>query len=323
MGVTDMKAMPYMIGDIKVTPIQAALGAFIDCGDLRKMTADRFKYVRQAWLEHLVLVFRGHQLDDGALLDFCKFFGVLGLPPPPAKMAADQAPRDSRYPEIGIISNVVENGLAIGAFGAGEAVWHTDMAYEEIPHDGTMLYSLEIPPAGGDTWFGNMYYAYDTLPKHLLALLKGKSLKHDLVYKPDGKRRKGFEPKPDVREMPGTVHPIIRTHPETGGNSLYLGQRRNAYIMGLSIEESEKLLNEVWAHVDRAQFIWNHRWQVGDLLVWDNRCVMHRRDSFDEKYRRVMHQARVTGTKPFESEKAYGMPPHQRGFLEFQTASLT
>jgi taurine dioxygenase len=317
----EMNAKSYMIGDIEVTPVDAALGAFVECGDLRKMTADRFKHVRQAWLDNLVLVFRGHQLDDGALLDFCKNFGTLGLPPPPAKMAADQAPRDPRYPGIGIISNVIENGLAIGAFGAGEAVWHTDMAYEEIPHDGTMLYSLEIPPVGGDTWFGNMYHAYATLPKDLLARLKGKSLKHDLVYKPDGKRRKGYEPKPDVREMPGTVHPIIRTHPETGLNALYLGQRRNAYIMGLSVQESEDLLNEVWAHVDRPESTWNHLWKVGDLLVWDNRCAMHRRDSFDDKYRRVMHQARVTGTKPFVSDEAFAMSAHKRGYLQMSAAT--
>jgi taurine dioxygenase len=262
-------------------------------------------------------VCRGNALDDGELLDFCRFFGTLGMPPSAAKMAADQAPRDTRYPEIGVISNVIENGLAIGAFGAGEAVWHTDMAYEEVPHNGTMLYSLEIPPVGGDTWFGNMYYAYDTLPKPLLARLKGKKLKHDLVYKPDGKRRKGFDAAATVRDTPGTVHPIIRTHPETGQNTLYLGQRRNAYIVDLSVEESEALLNEVWAHVDRPQLVWNHQWRLGDLVVWDNRCAMHRRDSFDDAHRRVMHQARVTGTKPFEAEDAYSKPPHPRGFLQF------
>ncbi len=306
---------------IDVQPIPGPLGAVIECGDLRNVTASDFGPIRKAWLDHLVLAFRGHTLDDGELLRFCSLFGTLGMPPSPAKMAANQAPRDSRYPEIGVISNIIENGLAIGAFGAGEAVWHTDMAYEDIPHDGTMLYSLEVPPVGGDTWFGNMYYVYDALTPSLRKRLSGLKIKHDLTYKPDGMKRKGVDAVEDIRKTPGSVHPIIRTHPETGQNAIYVGQRKNAYIVGLPLEESEALLNELWSYVNQPRFCWHHQWKVGDLLVWDNRCVMHRRDSFDEKYRRLMHQARVTGTKPVELESGATRPPHPRGFMQFPAAS--
>jgi taurine dioxygenase len=301
--------------DVVATPMPAALGALVECGDLRRMTRERFRAVRQAWLDNLVVVFRGQTLDDGELLDFCSFFGTLGPPPSAAKMVEGQKERDVRYPEINVISNVIENGVAIGSFGYGEAVWHTDMAYEDIPHDGTMLYALEVPPTGGDTWFANMYLAYETMPASLKARLKGLKNKHDLTYKPDGLRRKGYDAKPDVRELAGTPHPILRTHPETGYNTLYLGQRRNAYITGLSVDESEALLNEVWAHADQPQFAWSHQWQVGDLVVWDNRCAMHRRDSFDNQYRRVMHQGRVTGTRPMEAMDGGRNGTHPRGYL--------
>jgi taurine dioxygenase len=301
--------------EISVSPVAAPLGAIIECGDLRKMTAERFKAVRKAWLDNLVIVFRGQTLDDGELLNVCRLFGKLGAAPSAAKMAAGQKGRDPRYPEINVISNVIEDGVPIGSFGYGEAAWHTDMAYEEIPHDGTMLYALEVPPTGGDTWFANMYLTCDTMPAKLLDRLKGLKIKHDLTYKPDGLPRKGYELVSDVRKMPGTPHPIIRTHPETGHNAIYIGQRRNAYILGLSVEESEALLDEIWAHAAQEQFTWHHHWKVGDLVVWDNRCTMHRRDPFDNQHRRVMHQGRVTGTKPYESVGAG--KPHPRGSMRF------
>ena len=303
---------------VTVQPFNAPLGAFIDCGDLRDMTPDKFEVIRRAWLDHLVLVFSGQQLSDGELLEFCRNFGTLGLPPPSDKMQQKQAPRDPRYPEIAVVSNVIENGIPIGTLGAGEAAWHTDMSYEVIPHDGTMLYSIEIPPAGGDTWFVNMYLAYDTMPLELRNRLRGLKIKHDLVYKPDGLKRKGMASVEvtDISKTPGTPHPIIRTHPETRYNALFTGHRRNAYILGLPLDESEALVKAIWAHLSQPHFMWHHQWKVGDLVIWDNRCTMHRRDPFDESARRVMHQARTTGTAPFESEENVVAGPHPRGYLE-------
>jgi taurine dioxygenase len=277
---------------IEIVPISDALGAEIRGVDLSDVDAAMVKAIREAWLEHLVLLFRNQELTDDQLADFSRNFGELDLAPP---METLQGPM---HPEILVISNVMENGKAIGTLGDGEAIWHSDMNYMEEPPTGSLLYSLEIPPAGGSTGFCNMYKALETLPEDIRRRIEGLSIKHDSSTNSGGYLRQGSKPVTDVRECPGAVHPMVCTHPETGRKSLFIGRRRYAYIMGLPVEESEKLLDAIWAHATKPEFTWHHQWRVGDVLMWDNRCTMHRRDAFDPATRRVMHRTQIKGSKP-------------------------
>ena len=277
---------------IEIVPISEALGAEVRGVDLSDVDAAALKTIRAAWLKHLVLLFRNQTLTDDQLADFSRNFGELDLAPP---METSQGPM---HPEILVISNVKESGKAIGTLGDGEAIWHSDMNYMEAPPTGSLLYSLEIPPIGGDTGFCNMYKALETLPKGLRSRIDGLSIKHDSSTNSGGYLRQGSKPVSDVRDCPGAVHPMVCTHPETGRKALFIGRRRYAYIMGLPVEESEKLLDEIWAHACKKEFTWHHQWRVGDVLMWDNRCTMHRRDAFDPATRRLMHRTQIKGSKP-------------------------
>lgn len=281
---------------VTVIPTGTALGADIAGVDLsRPLVADLFKAIESAWHQHLVLRFRGQTLDDPALLAFARRFGELDKAPVHAVGDAEVDP----YPEITVMSNIKVNGKSIGNLGHYEAEWHTDMSYNENTPIGSLLYSLEVPPEGGDTGFSNMYLAFETLPAELKRAIIGKSCKHDSSRNSVGDLRKGFKEVTDPRAAPGAVHPLIRTHPATRRNALFLGRRRNAYIVGLPLDESEELLNCLWAHAARPEFAWYQKWEVGDLVMWDNRCVMHRRDAFDPQSRRLMHRTQIKGNKPF------------------------
>jgi taurine dioxygenase len=200
---------------------------------------------------------------------------------------------------VTIISNVVVNGVAIGDLGNAEALWHTDMSYNDIPPMASALYSLEIPPVGGETGFCNMYQAWETLPQDLRQRVSGRLCVHDSSTNSVGGLRGGHEAVTDVTKTPGARHPMVITHPVTKRECLFLGRRRNAYIVGLPINESEELLDAVWAHTTKKELSWYQEWQVGDLILWDNRCVMHRRDDFDPNSRRIMHRTQIAGSKPY------------------------
>lgn len=282
---------------IEVIPSGAALGAEVRGVDLSKpLTDDAFTAIQQAWYDHIVLLFRGQKLSDGDLIRFSRHFGELDIAPASATdMAGAQ---EKSRPEIWIISNVLENGKPIGALGDKEAEWHTDMSYVAAPPMASVLYSLEIPKTGGDTSFANMYKALEALPVDLRAAVEGRSCNHDASTTSVGELRAGADAVVDVRAAPGAKHPAIRTHPATGGKALYLGRRLNGYIEGYSVEESERLLDRLWAHCAKPEFSWTHKWAVGDLLIWDNRCAIHRRDGFDGRERRVMHRTQIKGDAP-------------------------
>jgi taurine dioxygenase len=199
------------------------------------------------------------------------------------------------FPDILVISNIMEQGMPMGNLGAGEAIWHTDMSYRPRPCTIAILHALEVPPAGGNTYFANQYLAYDTLSDELKKKLDGLEVIHDETYNSAGQMRKGFKEVTDPREAPGARHKIFRTHPHTGRKALFLGRRRNACIIGLPLEESERLLDELWAHASRPDFMWHNEWKVGDTLIWDNRALIHRRDAFDNSQRRMMHRVQIRG----------------------------
>ena len=269
----------------------SALGAEVVGVDLHDVDDHTFGAIYKAWLDHLVLLFRGQKLSDDQLIAFSRRFGELDLAP------IQETGRRfvEGYPEIYIVSNVIENGAPIGSLGAGELVWHTDMSYQQDPPKASMLYALEVPPEGGKTGFVNMYDAYQALPLHSRERITGLRVKHDGTYNSGGYIRAGVTPTDNPREAPGMIHPLVCTHPETGRNCLYLGRRRNAYIEGLPLAESEALLDEIWARATRDELTWYNNWRVGDLVLWDNRCTMHRRDPFDPAARRVMHRTQIKG----------------------------
>lgn len=279
---------------IEVIPSGGSLGAEIRAIDLRRMSESSFAALEQALFKHLVVVIRGQPLSDPELIVLGRRFGELE---PPGMSIIGKHYIDA-HPEILVISNIVENGVPKGNLGAGEAIWHTDMSYRPRPTSIAILHALEIPPSGGNTYFANQYLAYDTLPEGLKQTLEGRMLVHDETYNSAGQLRKGFREVTDPREAPGARHPIFRTHPATRRRALYLGRRRNGYIIGLPLEESEALLDQLWAHASRPEYVWAHEWSVGDTLIWDNRCVIHRRDAFDPGARRMMHRVQIKGENP-------------------------
>ena len=278
-------------GGIDVIPNRAALGAELRGVDLRRVGDTEFAAIHRAWLDHLVLLFRGQSLSDEDLIAFSRRFGDLDWAP----VQENGRRFVEGHPEIYVVSNVIENGVVIGSLGAGEAVWHTDMSYLERPPKASMLYAIEVPRAGGDTGFSNMYLAWEELPVELKRAVEGRRLKHDGTYNSGGYLREGVTATDDPTTSPGTYHPIAYQHPETGRIALYLGRRRNAYIDGLALAESEALLDALWQHATRDGLVWYNRWRVGDLVLWDNRCTMHRRDPFDAKARRIMHRTQIKG----------------------------
>jgi taurine dioxygenase len=275
---------------MKVIPNQT-VGAEIRDIDLARAGQPEIEAVKQAWYRHDVLAFRKQKLTDDDLLAFSRHFGKLD--PPPNQGAGKKSPPG--YPDIYVVSNVLDQqGEPIGALGDGEAAWHTDMSYTAWPPDASMLYSLEIPAQGGDTSFCSMRAALKKMPRPLVERVKRLDIKHDGTYDSGGYVRKGLAATDDPRRSPGTPHPIIIAHPESGEQALYLGRRRNAYIVGLELEESERLLDEIWSYAEAA--VYRHKWALGDLVLWDNRTTMHRRDAFDPKARRVMHRTQIKGS---------------------------
>jgi taurine dioxygenase len=278
-----------------VTPLTDAVGAEVSGVDLVSLTDSEFSQIERAWHRYSALLFRGQRLTDDDLLSFSRRFGELD--PPPNQEHGRQSPPG--YPDVYVVSNVLdEKGQPIGALGVGELVWHTDMSYLEVPPDASMLYALEVPPEGGNTWLCGMQAAWASLPEELKARVKGRRIKHDGTYNSGGFLRQGVTPTDDPHTAPGAWHPAVCMHPATGVPSLYLGRRRNSYIEGLSPQESETLLDQLWSHIANPQFAYEHRWRVGDLLLWDNRSTMHRRGPFEERSRRVMHRTQIKGRYP-------------------------
>ena len=198
--------------------------------------------------------------------------------------------------EINVISNIVgDDGKPIGGLGSYEADWHTDMSYVEIPPKGCFLYSVEIPPTGGNTSFVNMYEAYNRLPDKTKQKIANLKCIHDASKNSTGELRQGFSEVTDPRNAPGASHPLVRIHPITQQKCLYLGRRKNAYIVGLALDESEELLDELWATSTDPDLKWTQVWQLGDAILWDNRCTMHQRDSFDASSRRLMYRTQIRG----------------------------
>jgi taurine dioxygenase len=301
-------ARPNHLSAMRVVPTGAALGAEIEGVDFSlPVPASIQDALRKAWADHMVLLIRGQRLTDDQLLATSAIFG----PPHDAAsrryhLAAGQTVDDtymvSRHSSITIISNLGAGGKPVmdnGGLGSYEVVWHTDNSYVKVPPAGSMLYALEVPvDGGGDTSFNNQYLAYEELPEDLKRSIEGKYQVHDSSRNSAGVLRPGVKLPTKPSEVEGPMHPLVRVHPVTGRRALYLGRRRvwpSNYIVGLSDEESERLLDRLWAHATQAKYAWTHRWKVGDIVLWDNRCCMHYRTEIDVNQRRVMHRTTIKG----------------------------
>lgn len=306
---------PAIVGGaskVDIVRLPGAIGAEVRC-DVRALDKDGAEKIYQAYLENLALVFRGQELSDDDLMDFGRLFGDLMPPLPPEHAAAGSRTLTEDYPLVSIVSNVKENGIAIGNLGDGEAQWHSDFSFHPVPCSASILYAVELPQSwGGDTSVLNMYAALEALPKELRRLVEGMTVKNDLRYDSVGGRRSGVEDSDDLRTSPGPSHPIVRTNPDTGYNALYIGRRANAYLNGLPVEESEEILDELWSYADNEDFAYRNSWQVGDILMWDNRCTMHHRQAFDPNSRRIMHRVQTYGERPFYAPRSSKPGPHPR-----------
>jgi taurine dioxygenase len=272
-------------------PTGAVLGAEIIGFDLKHLDETSFAPITKAWHDYGVLLFRKQRLLNADLVAFSRHFGGLDLAP----IQENGKRFVEGMPEIYIVSNVIVNGEAIGSLGAGEAVWHTDMSYLDVPPKASVLFSLEVPQGQGNTSFCCMHSVFESLPIALRSRIATLSIKHDGTYNSGGLLRQGVTPSDDPRTSPGAIHPLVCKHPATGRGLLYLGRRRNAYLVGLDLAESEELLDELWGYVANGDHHWEHTWNVGDLVMWDNRSTMHRRDPFDPNSRRIMHRTQIKG----------------------------
>jgi taurine dioxygenase len=296
------------VAAFRVIPTGAALGAEIEGVDFSLPVTEEVKQaLRQAWADHLVLLFRRQAITDEQLIAAAGIFG------PPHDAASrkyhlavgkqvDNRFMISTHPSVSIISNLGPDGNPVldnGGLGSYEVVWHTDNSYVEVPPAGSMLYSLEVPVnGGGDTSFNNQYLAYEELPDELKQAIAGKSQVHDSTRNSAGVLRPGVKLPTRPEEVPGPTHPLVRAHPVTGRRALYLGRRRawpSNYIVGIANAESEALLDKLWAHATQPKYAWTHKWSVGELILWDNRCCMHYRTEIDVTQRRVMHRTTIKG----------------------------
>jgi taurine dioxygenase len=292
----------------RVIPSGAPVGAEIQGVDFSLPVPEDVKAaLRQAWADHMVLLIRGQRIDDDQLLATSAIFG----PPHDAAsrkyhlnagQAVDDAYMVSKHSSITIISNLDAEGKPVmdnGGLGSYEVVWHTDNSYVKVPPAGSMLYALEVPVnGGGDTSFNNQYLAYEELPADLKQAIEGKVQLHDTSRNSAGVLRPGVKLPTRPEEVEGPAHPLVRVHPVTRRRALYLGRRRvwpSNYILGIPNEESEKLLDRLWAHATQPRYAWTHKWKVGDILLWDNRCCMHYRTEVDTNQRRVMHRTTIKG----------------------------
>ena len=287
-----------------IEPLSGAIGAQVRGVDLGSAMNDAvFAIIYQAWLDHQVLLFRDQNITDPQMIAFSRRFGDLDLAPIPGHGRAFV----EGIPEMFVISNVIKDGQKIGSLGDGECLWHTDMAYTEVPPKASCLYSLEVPNAQGDTGFLNMYAAYETLPGELKKSIKGQTIKHDNQYTLDGLDRDGGPSLVDaiaagtfnVAALPGSSHPIARTHPETGRTALFIG-RWAVEIEGIPKEEGEPLIEALTKHAVKSEFTYTHHWQAGDAILWDNRCSQHCALPFDdENYERHMQRTTLERDTPF------------------------
>jgi taurine dioxygenase len=278
-----------------ISPLSSIAGAEVLGLDAnRPINGEDFQRIHNAWLEFGVLVFRDQHLEPVAHENFTRRFG-------PLKghiLAQYLLPN---HPYVLVLSNKKVNGVAVGLEDAGR-YWHSDVAYEDVPPDGSLLYAVEIPPTGGDTLFANQTLAYDRLPpalKDRIASLKARHVfNYTKIQSQAGSERQPLTPE-QQKQLTGAVHPVVRTHPETKRKALYVSPGFTVGIEGLAKNESDALLSELFAYATSESVIYRHIWKPHDAVLWDNRCLMHHATTYPPQYTRHMHRTTIGGTRPF------------------------
>jgi taurine dioxygenase len=281
LGVTSTWSGTTETAHLTLKPLTPAIGVEIDGVNLRApIEPATFRLIRQAWHDHAVILLRDQALSQDDQIRFGEYFGELG------KVFTH---RQGRHPAVLLVSNIREDGKLIGALPDGEMQFHSDQCYVEHPPAGTMLYSIEVPSQGGDTMFASMYAAYDTLPETMKAKLEG--LRGVNYYDPgsDYVVRKGPPPANALK----WTHPVIRVHPATGRKALYVNRLMTYEIEGMAADESDKLLAYLFDHQEQRQFVYQHVWRPGDVVLWDNRCTLHARTDFSPNERRLLRRITV------------------------------
>ena len=293
---------------LEIVPTGAAVGAEVRGIDLSQpVPHDVANALREAWSQYLVLLFRDQEMTPEQYLRAASIFGRPQVGAARAyfeRTATLDTLHTLPVPEISVLSNLDRDGNPVmenAGLGSLEVVWHSDNSYIEEPPAGSTLYAREIPDDGsGKTSFNNQYRAYEELPAELKRAIDGKRSKQDASRNSAGVLRPGVKKPERPEDVPGPLHPLVRQHPVTGRKALYLGRRRvypSQFVEGVSQEQSERLLDQLWAHATQPKYAWTHVWRVGDMLVWDNRCAMHYREPVNSTKRRVMWRSQFHGEK--------------------------
>ena len=281
---------------LRVTPLHPHLGAEVTGLDLaRPLPPDVFAALEAAFNRHAVLVFPGQPLSDEQQIAFSRLFGPLETSP---EYAGSRKSRLNR-PEIADISNLDPEGRVMSAedkrllFNRGNQLWHTDSSFKFVPARCSLLSAREIPPEGGETEFADMRAAYDALPEETKRRIAGLVVEHSIFR---SRSLIGFsEFNEEIRrELPPVPQLLVRRHPGSGRKTLYLASHAS-HVVGWPVEQGRKLIEELVAFATQPQFVYRHRWTVGDLVMWDDRCTMHRGRPYDDtRYRRDMHRTTVS-----------------------------
>jgi taurine dioxygenase len=287
--ISGHEAAPASVASgLATVPLSDALGAEIIGVDVSEDLSDAlFSQILDVWHENGVILFRNQDLNEEAQARFAARFGSLGT-------VNNNHNGRSRIPGVMYISNVREDGKLVGALPDGEMFFHSDQCYIERPCMATMLYAMEVPRKGGNTLFANMYKAYETLPQSIKDRIEGRKALNVYDYDNNATRR-GSEPKEGI---PSFAHPVVRVHPATGRKALYVNRLMTHHIEGLPQEESDQLLESLFDHQEQRQFVYEHVWKPGELLLWDNRCTLHARSDFDASERRMMRRVAILGDRP-------------------------
>jgi len=279
-----------MVLDIR--PLSAQFGAEILGLDLTKPVNDRLlSRVVDAWRQAKVIVIRGQtQASDADLLQFSRALGRLD---PAPNFDTEKSSLDG-FPDIAVVSNIKQtDGKPLGGLGDGELAWHSDMTYVSDPPVACALLARELPEGGGgDTYFLDLLGAYESLSLGLKNTIARHKIFHDAGYTSAGTLRT------NTRAGAGTWHPIVNSDPLSGRQSLFLGRTLNRQVDNLDASAGHALLDDLWGHARQERFVLRHRWQPGDLLLWNNLAVMHRRDAFDPAARRRLHRTQIRALHP-------------------------
>ena len=276
---------------IEIIPLSDAIGAEIRNVDLREPLTDAATHtIEQAWYDHVIVLFRDQDISLEQQKAFGENYGEIAI------RVRDGTTRAER--EMGenvmLISNIRENGEQIGKLPDGEMMFHSDTPYVENPQKATLLYAIEVPTKGGETLFSNSYKVAETLPEDVKRRIAGRKALQIYDYNTDDVPTGNF----DRAQHPHFEHPIFRKHPETGRTSLYVSELMTDEIIGLPEGESRQLLQNLFEHQRRDEFVFAHAWRPGDLLMWDNRCSVHARNDFPSDQRRLLRRLTLNDEHP-------------------------